>query len=215
MTDDILIALVGGAVVLVVWYFQHDRQLRRRLASVAVTPIGDVRPGLVRIVGRVSAKGAPLVAPGTGATCVAYSTLVFTPDGDDRTVVTRFHECTPFWLEDPSGRIQVQAGENVRVILASDLLRVGAAEGVLEAMIAAENIEMTSFLGGPRDFRFEEAVVSDGQEVCVLGYASADIDPTRPPEGPRRLPIGPVLRDGGRDRPLVIGGEDATSTRRR
>ena len=112
MTDDILIALVGGAVVLVVWYFQHDRQLRRRLASVAVTPIGDVRPGLVRIVGRVSAKGAPLVAPGTGATCVAYSTLVFTPDGDDRTVVTRFHECTPFWLEDPSGRIQGSAERN-------------------------------------------------------------------------------------------------------
>jgi hypothetical protein len=91
--------------------------------------------------------------------------------------------------------------------MSNDLLRAGLAEEGLAAQLAAQDIEMRTPFGGTRDFYFEEAIVTDGQEVSVLAYAGVEHDPALPPPAPRQLAIATVLRDGGKS-PLLIGRAD-------
>jgi hypothetical protein len=202
----------GAAFVLVraaIWYFGHDRTLRRRLAAIPLTPIGRVKPGLVRVRGRVRSIGDGVTAPGSGRRCVAYSVALYTVDGEGRSLKTRFHGGAPFEIEDETGCARVQAREHVRVLVGKDRLVSGDADGTLLYLLIKQNgIAETNWLGIARDFRYEEAVVIEGDEASVLGLASVDVDPTLAPAGPRHLPIGLTLGDGGAETPLSFGGSD-------
>jgi hypothetical protein len=186
--------------------FGREQRLRRRLRSRPRTPIGSLGEGLVRVRGYARAAGEGLLSPGSGQRCLAYSICV--SDRSEDVVVAQLHRCAPFWIEDDTGRARVRAEPNVIVFPWTGTLRPRRAPGRLVEVLRAQGIRLTTILADQRRFVFQEAMVADGDEISVLGYASVDVDLAEPPTGPRQLPTSTLLRDGGQGSPLLIAGRD-------
>jgi hypothetical protein len=202
-----LLALAGVGS-LARWYFSHHSVIRRQVAAMARTPINEVTTGRVRVVGtlRPVGIGMELMAPGTGRPCLAFDVLVFTDDGESgRRKMVRLHGGAPFAIEDETGCARVEAHDHVHVAIDPDDLRVGSADGTtVMHMIRERGISETTWYGGSRDFRYEEAIIAAGQVASVVGFATVEIDSDSARPGPRQIPIHAVLRDHGQGEPLLI-----------
>jgi hypothetical protein len=126
------------------------------------------------------------------------------PDGE-RQNLKRFHRAAPFWIEDGTGSARVDGQHHVRVRVGREHLREGSVQGTpLVGLLESSYIPTTSWLGWPRDLRYEEEAIHRDAVARVVGFARLELDLQSARPGPRQLPIHPILRDAGEGEPLVI-----------
>jgi hypothetical protein len=163
-----------------VWLFLKGFRTWRQLRLIADTPTSKVRSlalGRVELRGRAAGKG-DLSAPLTGASCVYYRFRVEEEvyrnrRRDWRTLMTGSSEAWPFYLEDETGRVLVDATQ-AELEIDPDLRAVDPPlAGALAAFAAEHDLgQRGGFLGlGRRRLRFTEWHLAPGEPVYLIGVA--------------------------------------------
>jgi hypothetical protein len=209
----IVVALVGQALF---WYFRAHRRTLRKLAAVAVAPIGHVQEGtVVRIVGTLENLVQPLTAPISGRACVAWHAVVEAGNGgarqsDWRTVIDTGQYVGEFLLRDATGVARVRVTSRPRVAIVKDShAGSGPFNQVpphVEAFLRSYGEASTGVLGFNRNMRYQEGALQAGEQVAVIGKASFEPDPHAATHGrPYRVVID---APGGADT-LILSDDSA------
>jgi hypothetical protein len=215
-----IVFLVLAGVGLGVWWFSADHVGKRRLRSVASTPIAKAQEGaLVKITGRlVLADQAELEGPLTGRRCVAYLVEVKerTQSGAKAnwdTIIVK-DNAVAFVVEDDTGRALVVASGAHLILVRDGHVRSGSLSDHAEraeAFLKVHGTPSENILRMKKSLRYEEGVLERGEEVSVLGVAVWEQVPdfmrSEGQEGGARCLVLRPLRGGSltiSDDPLTI-----------
>jgi hypothetical protein len=176
-----IVFFVLAGLGLGVWWFSADHVGKRRLQSVASTPIAEAAEGaLVKITGTlVLAHEAELEGPITGRPCVGYVVEVKerTQAGARAnwdTIVTK-EDAVAFIIEDATGRALVQAAGAHLVLVRDGHVHSGSLSDHAErarAFLMQQGTPSENVLWRKKSVRYEEGVLERGEEVSVLGMAT-------------------------------------------
>jgi hypothetical protein len=188
-------------------------QLRR----LPVTPIHQLRPGVVaRVAGRIRRAGPLLTAPISGRPCLGHHVRAKHVEASFIGSVT-MAEATLFWIEDDSGRALVDAAELAEGAFGGDAsegsyaLHVGnrEADARLEAVASRRGVTLSSEFGFPNSMSYREAILTEGARVSVAGFVVVEPHP----QGEALesgVPMRLVLR-GSAEGPVLITDESAAN----
>jgi hypothetical protein len=154
--------------------------VRHRLRKTPATPIAQVAArSVAKVVGHLRFIDEPLLAPLSGRRCAHYELFVDVWDSGEWRTLLHLRDSRDFLLVDTSGRARVQlpAPEVAALV---DLSRSSGAgrrpTSELVAFLARHRIP--AFQGGqPRELRYVEGCLEEGDEIAVLGWAEKEPDP--------------------------------------
>lgn len=189
------LAIATLLACLFTWLAVRAWRKRRLISKTQTSPVEALAPGLVEVEGQARAVDGTLQAPISGAECLAYALKVERrdADGDDRDDWDTIHqedEVAPFWVEDGTGRVQVDVGhadleldldeqrytdDEVPEELSDRYGGVLEREGFLDKASAAVGGDWGSA-------RYTEALLAPDDAVYVLGAATSR--PSDPAGGP-------------------------------
>jgi hypothetical protein len=176
------------------WHSSRPETLKRQLRAKKRLAISEAADGeLVKIVGKVTARGELLRSPLTDRECVAYEVHVvetFTDSEIADREVGRTAKTVPFLVEDETGVSLVEPSNDI----ALEYDRTQYSDKT-DTPYAAHKALLTaykkSFAG---EYSYFESVLEPGERVAVSGVAARDPDPGAPATGVYRGAIGTRLR---------------------
>lgn len=177
MDPGLLFFLVVGAGVLVAvglgWWFSAEQKARRLLAAHPIRPIGELRPGeLARVAGTVRVLG-DTVGPLTRVSCAAYHVKIEEKHGKNSwRMQAEDQHAEPFDAEDGTGTLHVDPRGSKLFLTFDGEGRTGMFDNPSPAeaeLLERYGVASTSLLGFNRVLRFQEALLSDGEHVTILG----------------------------------------------
>jgi len=174
---SLALKLAGAARDVVRRLTASDKRYERLLRRTPSRPIAEATDGeLVRIVGKVALVEQPVVGELTGKPAACTALEVHRALGEQR--VLRDVRCAPFWLEDPTGRVLVQAGSAHCALEVDTTLFSGGIDdprpsAAMKALLARRGLAATDLVR----LRYTEANLQVGQLVCVYGLARREADP--------------------------------------
>lgn len=177
------------------------RAVRKRRALASRSRIADLTEGPCSVVGRVAAEGDPLIAPGSGEPCVAWS-LDVAHRAADFSSPRAVHDERPFWVEDETGRVIVDPPETS----AMQLLHLAAGDRLTPtARRVAQPALDAAGVGNFEDhlLSWSETSLRPGDVVLVQGHALLEVDRRGPIDPASRVPTRLVLRETDAARLLV------------
>jgi hypothetical protein len=207
------IALVVGADL----WLSPERRVRRTLRKARVSRIGDVREGLVKVVGKLELLET-LTAPLSGRRCACYEVIVDKAEGGGDAEMPLIHEVATrdFLVMDDSGRARATVSPAAQMAVTKDAhwfsgdLNHGTP--TLEALLARHGWSSTR-LAFDRTLRYREGVLEPGEEVAVFGMAHRESEPDPSPSDPawgyREAPSRLVIRGTARQ-PLLVSDDPST-----
>ncbi len=143
---------------------------RSHLAAVA-----EVAPGaIVKVVGRVAFGDEPLEAPFSGRSCAHFEAVVERRHARGFKPKAQTAETRPFWLEDETGRIFIDArAAIVDVVLdhhwtSRELDAEKRFE--LERFLYQNGPQWNRLLGVESELRYREGALEEGELVTVVGF---------------------------------------------
>jgi hypothetical protein len=171
----IAVALAAGYVV----YrdtFNADARVGRKLRRLARVPIGEVKSGSIRVVGRVRGRGELLTAPLSRRPCVAFQVDVYEGRGRSQIRRLQLQDLRPFRLRDETGEAVIDTDGPLALALVRDQRGANGAfahlpEPHLQALAGLLGIPAQALIDGPRRFRYEESALTEGANVTVGGFA--------------------------------------------
>ena len=205
------VGLLGGGVVAVARLIRRDADAIGDMRSVTRARLGEAREdAVVRVTARVvaAAGGELLVAPVSGAPCVAYecwlgfgrhTRIAEEPIKHDRSIV-------PFVVDDGSAHGRVEA--NVQVLV---LRRRVEGEGGPDdvpppfARWLEENHSSDEWRHARQLFWWEKRL-APGDRVSIVGVVRRQIDPDGDSGGYRDAPMTVTLADAD-DAPLSVSDD--------
>lgn len=199
-----LIAASGG-YIFIYWYRSSRQWIRRKLAKLPRTPIGEVVEGqLARLVGTVKQLDHTVVAPVSGTTCVYYHAVVDRKVGGGwQRLIDQAHGI-PFILEDDTGHVYIDAR---RAQLTTQHLRFYPAvypDPLFDRFLTAHGVSVMI----KDSLRVHEMRIEVGTELTVLGAGVADVDPRAAhPEDYRAQRATRLRFEGAKKYPLVISDD--------
>ncbi len=199
-----LVAASGG-YIFVYWYRSSRQWIRRKLAKLPRTPIGELEEGeLARVVGEVKQLDHTVIAPVGGVPCVYYHVVVDRRiHGEWKRLIDQEHGI-PFILEDDSGFIYVDAK---RAQLTTQHLRFYPAvhpDPIFDRFLIANGVSVMI----KDSLRVHEMRIEVGATFCVLGAGVADVDPKAAlPETYRGDRATRLRFAGAKKYPLVISDD--------
>lgn len=220
--DPILALMASAAVVVGVAEYVSQRRrgpFRRTLAEMPRTPARRLQARFVRVAGRARADdggAAPtVIAPLTGRPCLACAVFLTGYAAKDIGwgPLAEVSVAAPFWVEDESGRVFVDAGAHLVVVPAP------AAAGTVEGRVGDEQLRrLGPHLGNRLDevqtaaryneLRFAETVIVAGETVSAAGHAELDVHPQGEIARRRDPPMRWTLR-GRVNAPLLLTDDPA------
>ena len=164
-------------------------RLRKKVEGVALSSIGSISPGTVKLRGRVVQVDEALESPLEGTVCVHYSFAIRekrwamrrSTKGRRHTLKRNQHilrkgaRSVPFALEDETGRILIHPdGADVRIEQdhTSDSGFLDDPSERIVNFLKREGLSHDGFLGINRKLLFEEQQIAVGEEVFVFGDAA-------------------------------------------
>lgn len=201
-----LIAASGGYIFLY-WYRSSRAWIRRTLAKLPRTPIGQLVEGeLARVVGTVKQLDHTVIAPVSGAPCVYYHVVVDRKYGGKWRRLIDLPHGVPFILEDDTGHVYVDAQ---RAQLTTQHVRFYPSiypDPAFDQFLVANGVPPVI----KQNLRVHEMRIDVGATFCVLGAGVADIDPkAMHPETYRGERATRLRFAGAKKYPLVISDDPA------
>jgi hypothetical protein len=175
-----LVALGGGFIA---GRNSESGRIRRALRAAPAVSIAEAPLGVpIKLVGRLSYVGEPLLAPFSKRKCAAWSVVVKTPGPSSGSWWTSLEErkAQSFQIEDETGRALVELGDDSGLAIvidfqySSDFLRDPAPH--LEAFVRRRRRSSRGILFN-KSLRYREGVLREGETVAVLGVLARETDP--------------------------------------
>jgi len=204
---ELSLVAASGGYIFVYWYRSSRQWIRRKLAKLKRTPIGELKEGeLARVIGTVKELDHTVVAPVSGAKCVYYHAVVDRRlNGEWQRLIDQVHGI-PFILEDDTGYVYVDA---TRAQLTTQHLRFYPAtypDPIFDRFLVANGVPVML----KANLRVHEMRIDVGATFCVLGAGVADVDPKAAhPETYRGDRATRLRLAGGKKYPLVISDDPA------
>jgi hypothetical protein len=186
------------------WWWHPTHRARRQLARSEEKSLANVVQGNhVRVLGIARRASGSLNAPFSGRRCVAFRAVAEQYQDNDWMEVFRVEDSVPFVLVAEG--IEAHVCGPLRLGLEIDD-RGGELSGEALETLAKHGVASTAAQGGPRQLRWHEATLEDGDPIWVLGRARLVVDPRGQRESLRGPPMLRIF-EGTERQPIVLADE--------